>query len=69
MCGLLCVGCVRPSALGSTPSRPIENRYRVAVLKNASWHAKEPVTIVSWNARVSAEESPMSIGKTRSVCG
>ena len=51
------------------PSRPIENRYRVAVLKNASWHANDPVTIVSWNARVSSDALPRSIGKTRSVCG
>ena len=40
-----------------------------AVLKNASWHANEPVMIVSWKIRVRSDALPRSRPKIRSVCG
>ncbi len=43
MCGLRCLGCVRPSARGRTPSRPSEYMYRAVVLWNAIPQANEPV--------------------------
>ena len=43
MCGLRCLGCVRPSAVGRTRSRPSEYMYRAVVLWNAIPHANEPV--------------------------
>ncbi len=43
MCGLRWRGCVRPSAVGRTRSRPSEYMYRAVVLWNAMPHAKEPV--------------------------
>src|SRR5213593_3469343 len=40
--GLLWLTLVRPSARGRIRSRPIENRYRLAVFQKAREHANEP---------------------------
>ena len=45
MYGLLNLGWVRPSGLGSSPSRPREYMYRAVVLWNAIPQANEPVMI------------------------
>ena len=45
MCGLFNLGWVRPSGLGSRPSRPSEYMYRAVVLWNAMPQANEPVMI------------------------
>ena len=59
--GLWCVGCVLPSAEGRIFSRPIENQYRFAVLKNAHMHANEPVIIRSWKKSVSQCPTNLSV--------
>src|SRR3984957_945878 len=45
MYGLLNLGWVRPSGLGSSPSRPREYMYRAVVLWNAIPQANDPVMI------------------------
>ncbi len=66
--GVLKVGCVRPNAAGSTPSRPIANSVRAAAVAHAT-HTMNAASMPPISASVPSQEPTNVVAVVLSATG